>query len=475
MVEELDAVVVGAGPNGLAAAITLAEAGLRVLVLEAADRPGGGCRTSELTLPGFRHDVCSAAHPLAVASPFFARLPLARHGLAWVSPEAPLAHPLAEGQVALLEQSLPRTMARLAGDGALWERLLGPFVRGWELLLGDILGPLRWPRHPLLLARFGRRAVNSCRSVATRFQSEAARALFAGCAAHSFLPLDRSGSAAFGLVLAVAAQTVGWPFPRSGADQIIAALAAHARELGVVLQCGLPIRAWRQIPPARAVLFDLAPRQVAAIAEAHLPTGFLQRLRAYRYGPGVFKLDWALAAPIPWRNPETARAGTVHVGGTFEEIAEAEQAVWKGAAPERPFVLVGQPAGFDPTRAPRGRHIGWGYCHVPAGCAIDMTGRVEEQIERFAPGFRDLILARHARGPAGFEQYNPNFIGGDISGGANTLRQLLFRPTPRWDPYATPNPRLFLCSASTPPGGGVHGMCGYWAARSALRKRFARQ
>lgn len=468
-----DAVVVGAGPNGLAAAITLARAGLRVLVREAKATAGGGCRTAELTLPGFHHDICSAIHPMGVASPFFRDRSLAKFGLEWRYPQIALAHPLPNGSVATLNESPLKPAAAVGADSDAWRRLVQPFVFQREALFDDILRPMRIPSHPLLMARFGLTAMRSCTSVVNaQFKTDEARALFAGCAAHSVLPLDSLATASFGLVLAIAGHSAGWPCARGGSQRIIETMVAQLRELGGEVETDAPVRSLGDLPDARAVLFDVSPRQFANIAGDALPSRYRERLLRFRYGPGVFKIDLALSAPLPWRNEECRVAGTVHCGGTFEEIATAEHGCWHDQPAERPFVLVAQQSIFDDSRAPTGKHTGWAYCHVPHGCDIDMTERIEAQIERFAPGFRDTILARHVMRPADFQTHNPNMIGGDIGGGANTFDQFLFRPVARWDPYSTPHERLFLCSSSTPPGGGVHGMCGYWAARSALRRRF---
>ena len=466
-----DAIVVGAGPNGLAAAIELARAGLSVTLLEGEEEIGGGVRSAALTLPGFVHDVCSAVYPLGVASPFFATLPLAGHGLEWIHPPAPLAHPLDDGTAVLLERSFSATASSLGKDGEAWRRLLLPLAEGWPQLASDILAPPHLPRHPLLLARFARHALRSAQGLAeARFRGPRARALLAGLAAHSFLPLDRPATAAIGLVLGLLGHAVGWPIPRGGAGSLSAALAEHFQFLGGRIETGTAVRALDQLPAVRTILLDVTPRQLLAIAGDRLGPRYRRRLEEYRYGPGVFKIDWALAGPIPWRAPECALAGTVHLGGTLEEIAEGEQEVWRGRHPERPFVLLAQPSLFDPSRAPAGSHTGWAYCHVPNGSTTDMTEAIERQVERFAPGFRDLILARHTRTAAGYELYNPNCIGGDINGGVQDLRQIFARPVPGPDPYATDCEGLYLCSSSTPPGGGVHGMCGYHAARAALRK-----
>lgn len=470
----LDVVVVGAGPNGLTAAAVLAQSGLSVLVLERAARIGGGCRTESLTEPGFLHDVCGAIHPMGVVSPAFARLQLPRFGLEWLTAPLGLAHPLDDGRTAVLSTEMARTRESLGADGDRWARLVGPFVERHRDFFSAILRPIRWPRHPLFMAAFGRHGLVSAERLARRFGDAPARALLAGNAAHSFLPLDAAGSASFGLVLAIAGHAVAWPCARGGSQQIAEALAACLRAAGGEIRPDVEVRSLRDLPPARAVLLDLTPRQIDALGDTGLSASYRRRLQRFRYGPGVFKIDYALSAPIPWRAPECAAAATVHVGGTFEEIARSEHDANEGRIAERPFVLVAQQSHIDPSRAPAGRHTGWAYCHVPHGSDADMTDRIERQIERFAPGFRDTILARHVMPPAAMEAHNPNLVGGDVGGGANTLGQFLFRPFPRWDPYRTSNARLYVCSSSTPPGGGVHGMCGYWAARSVLRHTFGR-
>jgi phytoene dehydrogenase-like protein len=464
------AVVVGSGPNGLAAAVELARRGHSVLVVEAAGTVGGGTRSAALTLPGFVHDVCSAVHPMAVASPFFKTLPLAEHGLEWVEPAIPLAHPLDDGTAAVLERSVDATADALGPDARAYRRLMGPLAAGAAGLFGDLLGPLRLPRHPLTALRFGLRAIRSGKGLADAwFRTDRARALVAGLAAHAVLPLEQTPGAAVTLMLGLAGHAVGWPFPRGGAQKIADALASHLRSLGGRIETGRTVRSINEFADARAVLLDVTPRQVLALAGHRLPGRYRRALARYRYGPGVFKVDWALAGPIPWRAAECRRAGTVHVGGTLEEVAAAERAPWRGEHPERPFVLLAQPSLFDPTRAPAGQHTAWGYCHVPHGSTVDMTARIEAQVERFAPGFRDLILARHTSDTAAMEAHNPNYVGGDITGGVADWWQLFTRPVARLDPYSTPARGLYLCSASTPPGGGVHGMCGYFAARSAAR------
>jgi phytoene dehydrogenase-like protein len=463
------AIVVGSGPNGLAAAITLARGGCDVTVLEAASTVGGGMRTSELTLPGFAHDVCSAIHPMAVASPFFRSLPLERFGLEWLHAPAPIAHPLDDGAV-VLERSLDATAAALGADGGAYRDLFGPLVERCDALLEGLLAPPLPPRHPLRMARFGWLGLRRARSLArNRFRGEQARALFAGLAAHSVISLDALGSASFALVMGMLGHAAGWPFPRGGSQAIATALGKYFESLGGRIVTGQRVTTWKDLTPARIVMFDITPRQLVVIAGDRLPSGYRHRLAAYRYGPAAFKLDWALRSPIPWLNPSCARAGTVHVGGTLDEIAESERAATSGRVSERPFLILAQPSRFDDTRAPAGSHTAWAYCHVPIGSTLDMTDRIERQVERFAPGFRDLILARHAFTPTAFEDYNANYVGGDIVGGSNDLRQILARPMLRMNPYATPVAGWYLCSASTPPAGGVHGMCGFNAAQSALR------
>jgi phytoene dehydrogenase-like protein len=465
-----DAVVVGAGPNGLAAAVALARQGHSVRVLEAAETIGGGTRSAELTLPGFVHDVCSAIHPMAVASPFFQELPLGEHGLEWVQPPIPVAHPLADGTAAVLTRSVDDTAAALGDDERAYRKVFGPLVRGSEHLFRELVGPFRFPRHPSLAARFGWRGLRSGQGLADKyFRTEPSRALFAGLAAHSQLPLDKKPSAAVALMLGVAGHAVGWPLPRGGAQKIADALAGVLKKAGGEIEVGRRVTSLAELPAARAVLLDVTPRQLVAIAGDRLPAKYRRRLDRYRYGMGIFKIDWALSGAIPWRAEPCRRAGTVHLGGTLEEIAASERQTWDGGHPERPFVLLAQPTVFDPSRAPAGKHIGWAYCHVPHVSTTDMTERIESQVERFAPGFRDLILGRHVMNTSELERRNPNLVGGDINGGVADLVQLFRRPTSMWDPYATPIDGLYLCSSSTPPAGGVHGLCGYFAARSALR------
>jgi phytoene dehydrogenase-like protein len=466
-----DAVVVGSGPNGLAAAIALALEGRSVLVLERAAEIGGGTRTAELTLPGYRHDVCSAVHPLALASPFLRGLGLEDHGLEFVHPELPLAHPLDDGTAVALRRDVAETADGLGPDRDAYIRLIRPLADGWERLMADVLGPVHRPPHPLAGGRFATVAWRSAWSLArSRFTDERARALLAGNAAHSMLPLEAHGTAAFGLVLLTLGHAVGWPVAVGGSDAIAAAMASLLRSLGGEIETDREVTSIDELPRSRAVLLDLTPRQILQVAGDHLPDRYRKALGGYRYGPGVFKVDYALSQPVPWRAPECRAAGTVHVGGPIADIAASEQAAAMGIPSPRPFVLVAQPSLIDAARAPEGGHTLWAYCHLPASSPADMTAAIEAQIERFAPGFSDCILARHAMGPAALEEYNPNYVGGDINGGAGDLRQLLARPALRLNPYTTPNPRLFVCSSATPPGGGVHGMCGFLAARAALRR-----
>jgi phytoene dehydrogenase-like protein len=467
----VDAIVIGAGPNGLAAAITLARAGRSVRVYEVAPTAGGGTRTAELTLPGFRHDVCSTILPLTVASPFFRTIDLAARGVEFVHPEAPFAHPLDGGRAAVLERSVAATAAELgAEDGRAWRRTFGPLVRSADHLAGELLRPvLHVPRHPLALARFGLPALRSAEGFArSRFGDDPARALFAGVAAHSMLRLDRPLTASFGLVLATFAHSVGWPMVRGGSAAVADALVAELEAVGGSIVTGHRVDSTAALPPRRVVLFDVTPHQLLAIAGDALSPRTRRNAQRFRYGSGVFKVDWALDGPVPWTAEGPRRAATVHLGGTLEEVAAAEADVAAGRLPDRPYVLFVQHQPWDPSRAPAGKGTAWAYCHVPAGSTVDMTDRIEAQVERFAPGFRDLILARSTHAPAAMETYDANYLGGDINGGIQDIRQLVFRPWPALDSYRL-GEGLYLCSSSTPPGGGVHGMSGMLAARSALR------
>jgi phytoene dehydrogenase-like protein len=466
-----DAVVIGTGPNGLAAAITLARSGCKVLVLEAKDSPGGGTRTGELTLPGFRHDLCSAIHPLAVASPFMRSLALEQHGVEWIYPCAAVAHPFDDAPAVTFERRVADTAAQLGADGAAYRRLFEPLVEHWEDLMDDLLGPLPVPpRHPIPLLRFGLLALLPAASLARlTFSDRRSRGIFAGLAAHSMLPLGEPITAAFGLTLGMLAHSVGWPMARGGSQSIADAMVRILSTLGGELRLNFQVRTMKDLPPARVYLFDVTPRQLAQIAGDYLPSGYRRQLARYRYGPGVFKIDYALSEAVPWKDPACWRSATIHLGSTLEEIIASERAPMRGEHPARPYVLFVQPTLFDPNRAPAGKQTAWAYCHVPAGSSLDMTGVIEAQIERFAPGFREIVLARSTRTAVEMEAYNPNYIGGDINGGIQDLLQLYTRPTVRISPYTTPARDIFICSSSTPPGGGVHGMCGYYAARAALR------
>lgn len=463
------ACIIGAGPNGLAAAIVLAQAGLRVDVYEAERTPGGGARTMELTLPGFLNDFGSAVHPFAAGSPFFSSLPLRDYGLEWIHSPAPLAHPLDDRTAVVLERDLTEAARVLGEDGPAWRALIEPYAECWDHLISGAMRPITlFPRHPFLMAGFGLKSLRSAHSIAHGcFRGARARALFAGLAAHSVMSLNDLLSGSFGLLIAISAHAVGWPIPRGGAQALTNALCAHLAKLGGQVKTSMRVETLAALPGYDVILCDITPRQLLQIAGDKLSAGYRNQLASYRYGPGVFKVDYALSDPIPWKAKECLRAATVHIGGSFEEIAASEQAMANGQHAERPFMILSQPSLFDPTRAPAGKHTAWLYAHVPNASNVDMLPRIENQIERFAPGFRDCVLARRVFSPAGLESMDANLIGGDIGGGEMNIRQFLFRPTRHH--YATSLPGLYLCSSSTPPGGGVHGMCGFHAAKRALR------
>ncbi|GAB3796751.1 NAD(P)/FAD-dependent oxidoreductase [Spirosoma humi] len=469
---EYDAVVVGSGPNGLSAAITLQRAGLSVVVLEAKDTIGGGLRSAELTQPGFVHDICSAIHPMAIGSPFFRTLPLAEHGLEFINPPIAAAHPFDGGTAAALRRSLIETAQSLGVDEQAYRNLLEPIVRDWPTMAPDILGPLRFPKHPINMASFGLDALLPSTQLVKRFKTKEARGLFGGMAAHSIQPLSNLTTSAIALVLMTAGHLYDWPIPKGGSQTIANALASYFRSIGGKIETGRLVQSLSDIPATRVVLFDVTPRQLLSIAGERFSSLYRSQLAHYRYGMGVFKIDWALDGPIPFTAPECRQAGTVHLGGTFEEIADAEQATSAGKHPDKPYVLLAQQSLFDPSRSPDGKQTAWAYCHVPNGSTLDRTQIIEQQVERFAPGFRDRILDRHTMNTAQMERYNPNYIGGDINGGIIDIGQLYTRPVVSLSPYKTSAPGLFICSSSTPPGGGVHGMCGYHAARVALREGF---
>lgn len=469
---DFDAVIVGSGPNGLAAAVTLARCGQKVIVLEAKKNIGGGTRTTEVTLPGFHHDICSAVHPLGVASPFFRDLPLADFGLEWIQPPLSVAHPLDDGRTPFLSLSLEESSASLGVDCQTYLSWMTPLVESWTAIMEDILGPLPLPpKHPFKLARFGLSAIQSARRLAKRrFGDEPAQALIAGLAGHGMLPLEKLTTASIALVLGMLAHAVGWPIAKGGSQAISHAMGAYLQSLGGEIITGYEVASLEDLPESRLVFLDVTPRQVVQICRSRLSTRYIQRLEKYRYGPGVCKVDYALGGSIPWKSKICSQAGTVHLGGTFEEISAAENAVWLGEHPEKPFVLLAQQSLFDASRAPGLLHTAWAYCHVPHDSNQDVSERITSQIERFAPGFRELILSKNVYTAVEIQAYNPNYVGGDINGGVQDWRQLYSRPVPSLTPYRMPLRGFYICSSSTPPGGGVHGMCGYHAARIGLKE-----
>ena len=469
-----DAIIIGSGPNGLAAGIRLAQEGLSVKIFEKEDTIGGGTRTLELTKPGFHHDICSAIHPLAKASPFLKSLPLEKYGLEWIQPEVPVAHPLDDQPAGALFRSFDKTVSYInEKDKSNYAHSISPFLDKWDDLLTDILAPFSLlPNHPLLMARFGIQALQSAKSFTKRYKFTQTRALFAGLAAHGIMPFDATATAAIGLVLGMAAHTVGWPYPKGGSHAITKAMASHFKSLGGTIETGTEITSIGDLPPSQTILFNNTPRQIIDIAGKKIPESYTKKLQRYEYGQGVFKIDWALSDPIPWKDELCQKAGTVHVGGTFEEIATSEKESANGQHPENPYVLVAQQSLGDDSRAPGNKHTGWAYCHVPNGSTKDMTDPIIRQIERFAPGFRDCIMETHTMHAQDMQAYNPNYIGGDINGGRADITQLFTRPAGLFDPYHIPKTNMYIASSSTPPGGGVHGMCGYHAAESVLRNSF---
>jgi phytoene dehydrogenase-like protein len=472
---EYDVIVVGSGPNGLAAAITMQQAGLSVLLIEGKNVIGGGLRSAELTLPGFIHDICSAIHPLAKGSPFFKTLPLHQFGLEFISPEVNAAHPFDDGRASALYNSIEQTAEQFGGDSSSYKRIIEPLVKSWPNIVGDVLGPLHFPKNPIELARFGLHALTSATQLAKHFHTKEAKGLWAGMAAHSIQPLTNITTSAIGLVLMAAGHLGGWPVPKGGSAAIANALAAYLVTLGGTIEINFFVRSLSQLPSAHALMFDVTPRQLLQIAGHRFSSLYKWQLERYRYGMGVFKIDWALDGPIPFTAPVCKKSGTIHLGNTIDEIVSSEQLTSEGGHPEKPFVLLAQQSLFDSTRAPEGKHTAWAYCHVPNGSKKDMTWEIENQVERFAPGFRERILAKHVMNTSQLEEYNPNYIGGDINGGIIDAAQLFTRPAMRWSPYKTSSKGIYICSSSTPPGGGVHGMCGYHAAKRALKDIFNRE
>ena len=468
---EFDAVIIGSGPNGLSAGIVLAQAGYSVLMLEAAATVGGGMRTAELTLDGYKHDICSAVHPMGYLSPYFKQLNLEKYGLEWVFPEVSVAHPLDDEPAVILEKSVAKTASNLGADGKRYQRIMQPFADRIDDLFQDMLKPLGMPSSPFLFTRFGMRALLPASTYARiAFKEKRLKALFAGCAAHSILPFNKLFTTALGLIFLASGHGVDWPFPKGGSQALANALRDCFVEAGGTVQLSTKIDRFDQLPEARAYLFDTDPWQLASIAEDKLPASYKKRLRRYNFGPGVFKIDLALSEPIPWADPNCHKASTVHVGGTLEEIEASEKEIWQGQHSTTPYVLIAQQSHFDDTRAPAGKHTCWAYCHVPNGSDQNMSQVIKNQIERFAPGFQDTILAEHEMNTSAFQTYNANYVGGAVTGGAADITQLFTRPALRFDPYSTPNDKIYICSASTPPGGGVHGMNGYYAAQSVLKK-----
>lgn len=471
--EKFDAVIIGSGPNGLAAGIKLAENDLKVLIIEAKETIGGGTRSGELTLPGFNHDYCSGVHPAGELSPFFKSLPLEKYGLEWLHPEFSVAHPLDGEPAVILKKSITETARDLGEDAVAWEKIFIPFVNNSEQLFKDTFGPLTIPENPLLLAKFGLKGVQSARSFAEKnFKGERAKALFAGCAGHSILPMEKTLSAAIGLMFVIQGHATNWPVVKGGSVNLTNALAGYFKDLGGEIRTSQKIQKFEELPEAKTYLFDTDPLQLATIAKNKLPENYIKRLQKYRFGPGVFKVDWALSESIPWHDPNCKKASTVHIGGTLDEISISESNMWNGIHNEKPYIILCQQSEIDKSRAPSGQHTGYAYCHVPNGSIRDMTEIIENQVERFAPGFKDIILKKHTTNTQQFQNYNANYYGGAITGGVADLQQIFTRPVARLDPYSTPNSKIFICSASTPPGGGVHGMCGYHAARSVLKKNF---
>ncbi len=471
--QEFDAVIVGSGPNGLSAGILLAQQGLNVKIIEAESTIGGGTRTKELTETGFLHDVCSAVHPTGIGSPFFRTLPLSEFGLEWIQPKYPLAHPLDNGEAIISSFSLEETLHQFGKDAKNYEHLIKSFVEGWDYLSQDLFAPVRFPNNPITMAKFGWFGMLSAKLLAnSMFKTSNAKAYFAGLAAHGIVPLEKSFTASFGLVLATSIHSVGWPIAKGGSSSITNALASFFKSMGGIIETDNRIIRTSDLPSSKAVLFDLTPHQILKIADRELPNSFKDKFLRFKYGPGAFKMDFALSEPVPWRNKDCIKAGTLHLGGSFEEIAYSERETWKGNHPEQPYVLISQPSLFDDTRAPNGKHTLWAYCHVPHGSNKDCSEQIINQIERYAPGFRDIIISSRSITATEFEVYNANYIGGDINGGAQTFKQLIGRPVFQWDPYKLPAKGMYICSSSTPPGGGVHGMCGYHAAKSALKNEF---